>query len=50
MGHIHLDNRKCQVVSTILALSKQLELTAVAEGIETSQHLQQLQKLDYELG
>lgn len=43
-------NRNYQVVSTILALSKQLGLTVVAEGIETLEHLKYLQELGCEFG
>jgi len=43
-------NRNYQVVSTIIALSKQLGLTVVAEGIETPQQLQWLQQLGCEAG
>ena len=50
VGNMHLENPNYQVVNTILALSQQLGLTVVAEGIETPQHLQQLQKLGCELG
>ena len=50
VGNMHLENPNYQVVSTILALSQQLGLTVVAEGIETFQHLQQLQTLGCELG
>ena len=42
--------RNYQVVSTIMTLSQQLGLTAIAEGIETSQQLQQLQALGCQLG
>ena len=41
---------KHQIVETILALSDQLELDTIAEGIETQQQLQQLQRLGYNLG
>ncbi|MFG6098750.1 EAL domain-containing protein [Leptothoe sp. ISB3NOV94-8A] len=50
VGNMHLKNRNYQVISTILALGKQLGLTVVAEGIETPHHLQQLQKLGCDLG
>lgn len=43
-------NRNYQVVSTIIALSNQLGLGVVAEGIETPQQLQWLQQLGCELG
>ncbi|MBE8985684.1 GGDEF domain-containing response regulator [Nostoc sp. LEGE 12450] len=43
-------NRNYQVVSTIIALSNQLGLAVVAEGIETPQQLQWLQELGCEFG
>ena len=43
-------NRNYQVVKTILSLSRQLGLTAVAEGIETTYQMQQLQSLGCQLG
>ncbi|MCC5647287.1 EAL domain-containing protein [Nostoc sp. CHAB 5824] len=43
-------NRNYQVVSTIIALSNQLGLAVVAEGIETPQQLQWLQQLGCEFG
>ena len=43
-------NRNYQVVNTIIALSNQLGLTVVAEGIETPQQLQWLQQLGCEFG
>ncbi|MEA5628357.1 EAL domain-containing protein [Nostoc sp. UHCC 0251] len=43
-------NRNYQVVSTIIALSNQLGLGVIAEGIETLQQLQWLQQLGCELG
>ncbi|HYX14595.1 MAG TPA: EAL domain-containing protein [Nostoc sp.] len=43
-------NRNYQVVSTIIALSNQLELAVVAEGIETPEQLQWLQQLGCEFG
>ncbi|MCC5658057.1 EAL domain-containing protein [Nostoc sp. XA010] len=43
-------NRNYQVVSTIIALSNQLELAVVAEGIETPQQLQWLQQLGCKFG
>lgn len=42
--------RNYQIVSTIIALSNQLELAVVAEGIETLQQLQWLQQLGCEFG
>ncbi len=50
VSQMQAENRNYQVVSTIIALSNQLGLTVVAEGIETSQQLQQLQQLGCELG
>ncbi|MFN6464580.1 MAG: putative bifunctional diguanylate cyclase/phosphodiesterase [Nostoc sp. DedVER02] len=43
-------NRNYQVVSTIIALSNQLGLAVIAEGIETPQQLQWLQELGCEFG
>ena len=39
-----------QIVETIMALSNQLELSAIAEGIETQHQLEQLQYLGYQFG
>ena len=44
------DRRSCQIVSTIITLSRQLGLTTVAEGIETPQQLQILKDLGCQLG
>lgn len=50
VGQMEQGNRNYQVVSTIIALSNQLELGVVAEGIETIQQLQWLQELGCEFG
>ncbi|MEO0375139.1 MAG: EAL domain-containing protein [Cyanobacteria bacterium P01_A01_bin.17] len=47
---IQEENRNCQVVNTIIALSSQLELTSVAEGIERPQQLQKLKQLGCRFG
>ncbi|WOD39630.1 EAL domain-containing protein [Nodosilinea sp. E11] len=47
---IHPGNRNHQVVNTIIALSNQLALPVVAEGIETVEQLQCLQALGCEFG
>ncbi len=47
---LQAENRNCQVVNTILALSNQLELTSVAEGIERPQQLQKLKQLGCRFG
>jgi len=39
-----------QIVETIATLSQQLEIDAIAEGIETSQQLEWLQQLGYKFG
>jgi len=39
-----------QIIKTIMALSQQLEISAIAEGIETEQEKVELQKLGYHLG
>jgi len=43
-------NRNHQIVKTIMALSNQLGLHAIAEGIETSQQLVRLRRLGYKFG
>lgn len=50
VGQMAQGNRNYQVVSTIIALSNQLGLAVVAEGIETSQQLQWLKDLGCEFG
>ncbi len=50
VGQMAHGNRNYQVVSTIIALSNQLGLAVVAEGIETSQQLQWLKDLGCEFG
>jgi len=50
VGQMEQGNRNYQVVSTIIALSNQLGLAVVAEGIETSQQLKWLQDLGCEFG
>ena len=50
MQQIHTGNRNHQVINTIIALSNQLSLLVIAEGIETSEQLQYLQALGCELG
>lgn len=44
------DKRDYQIVNTITALSNQLGLVTIAEGIETSRQLQLLKQLDCQLG
>jgi EAL domain-containing protein (putative c-di-GMP-specific phosphodiesterase class I) len=39
-----------QIVKTIMALSQQLEISAIAEGIETEQEKRELQRLGYHFG
>jgi EAL domain-containing protein (putative c-di-GMP-specific phosphodiesterase class I) len=39
-----------QIIEMIATLSKQLELDAIAEGIETSHQLKRLQELGYRYG
>ncbi|WP_017296701.1 two-component system response regulator [Nodosilinea nodulosa] len=47
---IHTGNRNHQVINTIIALSSQLSLPVIAEGIETSEQLHCLQSLGCEFG
>ena len=50
VSQIQSDKRKYQVVDTIVSLSKQLQLSIIAEGIETTEQLQWLQNVGCEYG
>ena len=50
VNQIQAEHSNYQIVNTIVALSNQLGLTIVAEGIETQQQLQWLQHLGCALG
>lgn len=50
VNQIQSGKRNYQIVETIVRLSDQLELDAIAEGIETLQQLEQLQYLGYKFG
>ena len=50
VNQIQEAKRNHQIVQTIIALSNQLELAVIAEGIETSEQLQILRDLDCEFG
>jgi diguanylate cyclase (GGDEF)-like protein/PAS domain S-box-containing protein len=50
VNQIQIGKRNHQIVETIAALSHQLELDAIAEGIETQQQLERLQHLGYKFG
>lgn len=50
ISQMQVDTRQAYVVDTIVALSKQLNLHTVAEGIETQQQLEYLQGLGCDLG
>ncbi len=50
VNQTQLKNRNYHVVDTIVALSKQLGLSVIAEGIETLQQLEWLQDLGCEFG
>ncbi|MCY7383688.1 MAG: EAL domain-containing protein [Microcoleus sp. CAN_BIN18] len=50
VNQIQTGNRNYQVVNTIIALSNQLELAVIAEGIETTQQLEWLQQLGCQFG
>ncbi|MBD2078702.1 EAL domain-containing protein [Leptolyngbya sp. FACHB-17] len=47
---IQSGKRDRQIVETIVALSNQLELNTIAEGIETQQQLERLRELGYKFG
>ncbi|MGG6241878.1 putative bifunctional diguanylate cyclase/phosphodiesterase [Nodosilinea sp. AN01ver1] len=50
VSQMHESSRNFRIVNTIISLGDQLELTVVAEGIETRQQLEQLQDLGCQLG
>ncbi len=50
VSQMHESQRNFKIVSTVISLGDQLELTVVAEGIETRQQLEQLQQLGCQLG
>ncbi|MEA5533482.1 EAL domain-containing protein [Crocosphaera sp. XPORK-15E] len=43
------NKKNYQIVETIMTLSHQLELIAIAEGIETHQQLEELQNLGFDI-
>ena len=50
VGQMQIGSRNHKIVETIIDLSNQLGLEAIAEGIETQQQLEWLQELGCELG
>jgi diguanylate cyclase (GGDEF)-like protein/PAS domain S-box-containing protein len=50
VSNMHLGDRNHKIVQTVVNLSDQLELEAIAEGIETAHHLEWLRALNCELG
>lgn len=50
VNQIQSGNRDRQIVETIVALSEQLELNTIAEGIETQAQLERLRELGYKFG
>ncbi|MEL7034255.1 MAG: EAL domain-containing protein [Cyanobacteria bacterium J06592_8] len=50
VSQIQSENPRSHVVDTIIALSQQLGLSVIAEGIETTQQLEWLQRLGCEYG
>ncbi len=50
VSQIHSGNRNYHVVDTIIALSNQLGLSVIAEGIETKEQLEWLQKIGCQYG
>ncbi|MDG2992346.1 PAS domain S-box protein [Candidatus Synechococcus calcipolaris G9] len=50
VNQMNTGRRNHQIVETIVTLSNQLELDAIAEGIETEEQRQQLQDLGYKFG
>lgn len=50
INQMQQEKKNYQIVSTIIALSNQLELAVIAEGIETFEQLQSLKQLGCEFG
>jgi diguanylate cyclase (GGDEF)-like protein/PAS domain S-box-containing protein len=50
VSHMQTTSRNHKIAETILALSNQLEIKAIAEGVETQQQLQWLRQLGCEFG
>lgn len=50
VNQIQEGTKNARIVETIATLSEQLNLVAIAEGIETSQQLKHLQELGYQFG
>jgi diguanylate cyclase (GGDEF)-like protein/PAS domain S-box-containing protein len=50
VNQMQIGRRNNQIVETIMALSHQLELDAIAEGIETQAQRERLQELGYRFG
>jgi len=48
--HIVVDDESWEIVQTILSLAHALGMSAIAEGVETAEHLQQLRKLQCDCG
>lgn len=50
VGNMHLSQENFEIVRTIVALAHTLNMTVVAEGIETADQLEQLKNLNCEFG
>ncbi|PSR16916.1 hypothetical protein C8255_15310 [filamentous cyanobacterium CCP3] len=50
VGNMQLGDKNYKIVQAVVALSDQLQLAAIAEGIETEQQMQWLKALNCELG
>ncbi|MEO1149137.1 MAG: EAL domain-containing protein, partial [Cyanobacteria bacterium J06638_22] len=50
VGQMEMDDQNRKIVNTIITLSQQLGLNAIAEGIETPQQLEILENLDCQFG
>ena len=50
VGHMQKDSKNYKIVQAIIGLSNQLQIDAIAEGIETQQQLEWLQEMGCELG
>ena len=50
VGKMHPSNKNFKIVNAVVSLSDQLQLVAIAEGVETAEQLEWLKELGCELG
>jgi diguanylate cyclase (GGDEF)-like protein/PAS domain S-box-containing protein len=50
VSRMEFEDERAEIVRTILALAKKLDMVVIAEGVETAEQLSMLRKLDCEFG